>query len=193
VPDIVRGVWVPRFLVAQMLAAAAWAATGQQLVPAQSEVTFTSRQMGVPVDGRFTRFDARVTLDPKHVESGRVTISIDTGSVRFGAPETDAEVAKPAWFHVAKFGQATFESTSIKALGGGRYDVAGTLTIKGRARELVVLVTLATGTPHAVASGSFTLKRLDFALGEGEWGDTSLVANDVQVRFKLALAGLPPT
>jgi polyisoprenoid-binding protein YceI len=178
VPDIVRRVLLLRFLVAPMLAAAAWAATGQQLVPAQSEVTFTSRQMGVPVDGRFTRFDAQVTLDPKHVESGRVTISIDTGSVRFGAPETDAEVAKPAWFHVAKFGQATFESTSIKALGGGRYDVAGTLT---------------TGTPHAVASGSFTLKRLDFALGEGDWGDTSLVANDVQVRFKLALAGLPPT
>jgi hypothetical protein len=42
-----------------------------------------------------------------------------------------------------------------------------------------------------VATGSFTLKRLDFRIGEGEWTDTSLLANDVVVRLKLALAGWP--
>jgi len=42
-----------------------------------------------------------------------------------------------------------------------------------------------------VATGSFALKRLDFKVGEGDWADTSVVANDVQVRFKLTLQGLP--
>ena len=41
----------------------------QALVPAQSEVAFTSRQMGVPVDGKFTRFDAQVAFDPKKPEA----------------------------------------------------------------------------------------------------------------------------
>ena len=44
----------------------------------------------------------------------------------------------------------------------------------------------------SVASGAFTIKRLEFKIGEGDWGDTSIVANDVQVRFKLALTGLGP-
>ena len=43
---------------------------------------------------------------------------------------------------------------------------------------------------QGTASGSFTLKRLDFRLGEGEWADVSAVANEVQVRFRLQLSGL---
>jgi polyisoprenoid-binding protein YceI len=42
-----------------------------------------------------------------------------------------------------------------------------------------------------VATGSFAIKRLDFKVGEGDWADTSVVANDVQVKFKLALQGMP--
>jgi polyisoprenoid-binding protein YceI len=181
-----------RFLLAAGLLAvtAALPAWGQRLVPAQSEVAFTSRQMGVPVDGTFRRFDAQVSFDPKRPEAGRVVITVDTGSASFGAPETDAEMPKAAWFDVAKFPQARFESSVIKGLGAGRYQVAGKLTIKGQARDIVVPVTLAAAAPNTLASGSFTLKRLDFKIGDGEWSDTSLVANDVQVRFKLALSGL---
>jgi polyisoprenoid-binding protein YceI len=51
--------------------------------------------MGVPVDGKFGKFSAQIALDPKKPESGRVAFSIDTGSARFGAAETDAEVPKP--------------------------------------------------------------------------------------------------
>ena len=41
-----------------------------------------------------------------------------------------------------------------------------------------------------VATGAFLLKRLDFQLGDGDWKDTSVVANEVQVKFKLTLAGV---
>jgi hypothetical protein len=34
------------------------------------------------------------------------------------------------------------------------------------------------------------LKRLAFKIGENEWADTSMVADDVQVKFKLALTGV---
>jgi polyisoprenoid-binding protein YceI len=35
--------------------------------------------------------------------------------------------------------------------------------------------------------GSFPLKRLDYGIGSGVWGDTSVVADEVQVRFHLVL------
>jgi len=56
----------------------------------------------------------------------------------------------------------------------------------------VVPVTLTQAGGLTTATGSFVLKRLDFKIGEGEWSDTSVVANDVQVRFKLQLQGLGP-
>jgi hypothetical protein len=57
---------------------------------------------------------------------------------------------------------------------------------------LVGRVTRAPAGAPTTATGSFTLKRLDFRIGEGEWSDTSMVANDVQVKFKLALSGVNP-
>ena len=118
------------------------AAARSTLVPAQSEIVFASKQMGVPVEGRFKRFDARIVLDPRRPETGNVTITIDTGSATFGLPEPDSELPKPAWFDVGRFPQATFQSTAIKAAGEGRLEVAGTLRIKGFARDCVMPVTL---------------------------------------------------
>jgi polyisoprenoid-binding protein YceI len=54
-------------LCALLLGAArpAAAQSAAAMVAAQSEIVFTSRQMGVPVEGRFRRFEAHITLDPK--------------------------------------------------------------------------------------------------------------------------------
>lgn len=161
-----------------------------QVVAAQSEIAFTTRQMGVPVEGRFERFTAQVSIDLKRPEQGSVRFAVDTGSARFGAAETEAEVKKPVWLNVAAFPQAVFQSSAIKAVGAGRFDVAGKLTIKGLARDVTVPVQLAQAGGTGTASGAFTLKRLEFKVGDGEWSDTSLVADDVQVRFKLALNGV---
>jgi polyisoprenoid-binding protein YceI len=184
---------LPRALIAAVLGLSLTAAWSQQrLVPAQSEISFTTHQMGVPVDGKFTRFDAQFNFDPKQPEAGRIAFTIDTGSASFGAPETDAEVPKPAWLSVAKFPQATFASSAIKGLGGGKFSVAGKLTIKGASQPVTVPVSLSQAGGVSTASGTFTIKRLDFKIGEGEWADTSMVANDVQVKFKLNLTGVPP-
>ncbi|NML13770.1 YceI family protein [Azohydromonas caseinilytica] len=163
-----------------------------QLVAAQSEVAFTSRQMGVPVDGRFRRFEAQVQFDPKKPETARIALKVDLASITMGAPESEAEVVKPEWFNTAKFPQATFTSTAVKALGGNRFEVAGQFGLKGITRDIVVPVTLAAAGANTVATGSFTLKRLEHRIGEGEWADTSMVANDVAVKFKLTFSGIAP-
>lgn len=184
-------------LAAALLGAVAHPAFAQtppaaQLVASGSEITFTTRQMGVPVDGKFGQFSAQVALDPKKPETGRVAFSINTGSARFGAAEIDAEVPKDIWLDTRRHPQASFESSAIKAAGAGRFEVTGKLSIKGQTREVVVPVTLTQAGATSTASGQFSIKRLDYKVGEGDWTDTSLLANEVIVRFKLALTGLPP-
>lgn len=177
------------FLVT-LLPLLATSALAQQLLPAASEIAFTSKQMGVPVEGRFKKFEVQMNFDPKKPETGKVAFSIDTGSASMGAPEVDGELPKANWFNVAKFPKASFESNAIKPTGPGRFDVTGTLNIKGNAQTVVIPVQLAQAGGTTTATGSFFIKRLIFKIGENEWTDTSMVANDVQVKFKLALSGM---
>ena len=163
-----------------------------KVVPGQSQITFAIKEMGVPVEGRFAKWTADIAFDPRKPETGKVAFTIATGSASFGAPETDAEVPKAEWFNVAKFPNATFASTAIKAKGGGKFDVAGKLTVKGITRDVVVPIALAQAGPTTTATGAFTIKRNDFHVGEGEWTDTSQVADDVAVKFKIALTGVAP-
>ena len=162
----------------------------QALQPAQSSIQFTAKQMGVPLEGHFKKFGAQIAFDPAKLATSRIAFTVDTGSATLGSRETDAELPKPAWFNVPQFPQATFQSSSIKALGGGKFDVAGKLTIKGQSRDVTVPVTLTQSGATTTASGTLALKRLAYKIGENEWADTSMVADDVQVQFKLALTGV---
>ena len=162
----------------------------QRLVPAQSSIAFTARQMGVPLQGHFSHFDAQIAFDPAQLASSKIAFTVNTGSATLGSRETDAELPKAEWFNTARFPQATFQSSSIKALGSGKFEVAGKLSIKGQAHDVVVPVTLVQTGATTLASGTMLLKRLTYKIGDGEWADTSLVADDVQVQFKLALTGV---
>ena len=182
--------------LAVALSSAAFTAKAQPkaavLQPASSEIVFTTKQMGVPVEGKFGKFSAQIALDPKKPETGTVSFSIDTGSARFGSAELDAEVPKATWLNVPRFPQASFQSSAIKAAGPGRFDVTGKLTIKGAVHDVMVPVQLAQAGSTSTATGAFTIKRLEFKVGEAEWADTSMLANDILVRFKLVLTGLAP-
>ena len=162
----------------------------QALVPAQSAVNFEAKQMGVPLKGHFKKFDAKVAFDAAKPETSKIHFSVDMGSATMGAKETDAELPKADWFNVTKFPQATFDSSTVKALGGGKYLVDGTLTIKGSAQKVSLPVTLTQSGATTTATGTLPLKRLTFKIGDGDWKDTSMVADEVTVQFKLALTGV---
>jgi polyisoprenoid-binding protein YceI len=162
----------------------------QKLIAAQSEIAFTSRQMGVPVDGKFRTFDAQVAFDPKQPQTAKIAFTIDLASATLGSPETEAELARPDWFDTKKFPQATFQSTGVKASAPGKFDVAGKLAIKGATQDVTVPVALTQSGANTTASGMFVIKRLAFRIGDGDWKDTSMVADDVQVKFKLTLTGV---
>lgn len=172
------------------LTSQAWAQ--QSLIADQSEIKFTFKQLGVPVTGSFKTFAADIKLDPQNLDASSVEIKVDTGSATLGVPDTEAELAKKPWFDTAQFPQARFTSSSIKALGDGKYEAQGTLDIKGASAAVTVPVTLQQSNGATLATGQLPLQRLNFKVGDGEWSDTSIVGNDVNVTFKLAIDGVSP-
>lgn len=172
-------------VIAALIAVAAQAVTFTQVQPGSSRISFISRQMGVPVEGNFARFTAQLAFDPAKPEAGKARIDIDLASIDAGSKEANEEVVGKSWFNVKAFPTASFVSTSVRPLGGNRYEVRGPLSIKGKTKDAVSTFTLRQEGANGIFEGVFTLKRNDFAIGEGSWSDTSVVADEIQIRFRL--------
>ena len=178
-----------RFAIALVLAAAlpftAQAAEFNQVQADKSAINFVYQQMGVKLDGKFRKFAAKLNFDPAKPTEAKTTIDVDLASVDTGAPEGDEEVAGKPWFNTKAFPTAQFVSGPVKALGGNRYEVAGKLTIKGKTQDVIVPATFTAQGNTGVFDGAFTIRRADFSIGEGAWAKFDIVANDVQIKFRI--------
>lgn len=179
---------VPIFSLLALIATIAFPVMAQQKVVAdKSFIRFVSKQMNVPVEGKFKKFDASVTFDPKKPEATKAEFEVDLGSIDMNSTEGETEARRKPWFNVDAFPKAKFVATSVKAAGPGKFEAAGKLTIKGISQDIVTPFTLAEAGGMQTVEGGFTMKRLPFKIGEGPWADTETVADDVQVKFKFVL------
>ncbi|NJD34325.1 MAG: YceI family protein [Betaproteobacteria bacterium] len=170
-----------------------------QLQPGKSSLAFVSKQMNVPVEGSFKSFRGKLSFDPAKPAAARAELEIDLASIDAGSKDADDEVASKDWFNTKAFPVAKFVSTSVKPLGGNRYEVAGKMSIKGRTRDLSTPVTVTQQGNSATFEGSLVLMRADYDIGGGVWADFGTVANEVQIKFRLvasastAAAKKPPS
>jgi polyisoprenoid-binding protein YceI len=154
----------------------------------KSEIRFVSRQMGVNVEGTFRRWRANIVFIPGDLARSKADFDIELASIDLASDEAETEVKRGSWLDTAKFPVARFVSSAIRDLGGGKYEVAGKLTLKGITRDAVVPIALGKdASGNSVAEGSFTVKRLDYRIGDADWADPDTVANEVIVRIRMVL------
>ena len=170
-------------LAALMAVAIAAFAAPLKTDPAKSKVAAVFKQMNVPVEAPFKKFTAAIDYDAAKPDAAKATVEIDTASLDVGEPDMNKEVAKKEWFNSAQFPKATFVSTAIKAAGPGKLTVTGKLTIKGKVADVSFPLTVSTEAGKQVFDGTLPIKRLAFNVGEGEWKDTSMVADEVTIKF----------
>jgi polyisoprenoid-binding protein YceI len=154
----------------------------------KSQIGFTIKQMNVPVEGGFGRFNVKALFDTAKPEMGVFEVDLDIASIKTGSEEGDGEAMRPAWFDAKRFPKARFVSKSIKRDGAGRFTVTGDMSIKGRTLPIKVPVLLIPQRDGGwLVSGRTSLKRSQFDIGGGEWADPSVVADELEARFKLFL------
>lgn len=156
--------------------------------PATSSVGITFTQSGVPVDAAFKKFSGTVDYDPAAVAATKVQLAVDVASFDIGDAEYNKEVQKKEWFNAAQFPQATFTSSSIKALSADKLQAQGKLVIKGRSLDVSVTVAMKQDAKARTFSGVLPIKRLYFNIGEGEWKDTDALADEVAIKFTIVNA-----
>jgi polyisoprenoid-binding protein YceI len=180
-----------RFLLLAAALACIRTAAAQPLLHDRSRIDCVLRQMNVPLEGVFRQFTAQIDFNPARPESSKARIEIDTGSFDLGSAEANDEARSKPWFDARTHPKATFVATAIRALGGARYEARGALTIKGRTQEIVSPFTWREAAGGALIEGGFSIRRLQFNVGEGPWQDTGTVADEVQIRYRLALGRVP--
>jgi polyisoprenoid-binding protein YceI len=167
---------------------AAGQAGAQGVLIDKSEIRFVSKQMGVNVEGRFRKWKANIVFLPKDLGHSKADFEIDLGSIDLASEESETEVKGRLWFDAGRFPVARFATTAVRETGPDKYEVAGALTIKGVTRDALVPIAIRKDAAgNSVAEGNFTVKRLDFKIGEGEWADPGTVANEVLVRVRMVL------
>lgn len=192
-----------RKTLASLLAAAAIAvATGAPAGAAtetwtidkdHSTVSFQVRHLLTNVRGQFELFQGTVLLDSQRPEQGSVQFSIDAKSIDTDNAKRDEHLRNPDFFDVAKHPQITFASKKVVALAPNRFAVAGTLTMRGVAREVTLPVELLGtskdpwGNTRAGFATKLTLDRKDYGI---EWNKSLdeggyLLGDDVEVDIQL--------
>ncbi len=155
---------------------------------AKSSVSAVFKQMSVPVESKFKKFTAQIDYDAAKPELAKASVDIETASLDLGEAEMNKEVAKKEWFNSAQFPKASFVSTSIKPTGPGKLNVTGKLSIKGKSTDVAFPLTVKSESGRQVFEGALPIKRLTYAIGEGEWKDTSMVADEVVIKFRVTAA-----
>ncbi len=151
-----------------------------------STLGFASVFQGEKFSGRFKSFTPLLHFDPAQLAGARFDVSIDLASVDSQNSERDDGLRGADFFNVHKQAQARYVATKFRALGQGRFVADGVLSLNGVAKAVPLAFTW-TGGANPVLTGTATVHRLDFQVGTGDWADTSVLPNDVQVTTRLLL------
>lgn len=156
-----------------------------QVDAGQGEVGFSVEQDGVPFSGKFRDFGGELCRSDGGLAS--IDVWLDPASVDSGLPEVDELLLTPAFFDVESHPRVHFRSSNIDRQGM-LLVARGLLEINGIEQERAIEFRLGQQDDGSwLARGRFSLQRLRFELGTGEWGNTEYLANEVTVSFEASL------
>jgi polyisoprenoid-binding protein YceI len=175
-------------IAAEPADAASW-----NVIEDESRVEFSGNQMGVPTTGEFQSFTSEIDFDIAALTESTVSVVIDVTSVTAPYPVLAQVLKQEPWFNVADFPNATITISNISKVEDDQFNAAGTLTLRGITQPLDFAFSFTAfgpdpdraGWSRAVMTGETTVQRTTFGVGQGEWGDTSIVADDVIIRVQL--------
>lgn len=161
------------------------------LDPAHSSIEFSVRHMGfATVRGRFKDFEVDVESDDgtrlSHVEA-----VIDAGSIDTAETTRDGHLRSADFLDVERFPELRFVSTSVEAVGRGRFRVTGDLSMRGALRpvsfevEVMEPINDPFGKLRVAAEGSGRLNRKDWGLTWNQVLEAGALLVSEDVRFTL--------
>ena len=180
--------------------AAATAAETWTVDRVHSDASFQIRHLVSKVRGRFTDFEGTLKIDRARPEASSVELKIKTASIDTANQRRDDHLRSADFFDAANNPEITFKSSKVVSRGADKYDVTGTFTMRGVAREITVPVTFlgfgndGRGTEKAGFETTTALNRKDFGIVWNKALDTggAVLGDEVQVTFNIEANKVAP-
>jgi polyisoprenoid-binding protein YceI len=156
-----------------------------QITPQNSKIAFIGSKVTGSHNGSFQKFSGEVDYlgDP---EKSRVNITIDVDSITTDTADLTKHLKTADFFDVAKYPQATFVSTAIKAGGerGATHTITGNLTMHGVTKAVTFPATIAVTPDTATVDSSFSVNRKDFGINYAGAAD-NLIRDEVVLTLEI--------
>jgi cytochrome b561 len=165
----------------------AYGYSGVKSVPfgaGNSRVQFTFTVQNQVLEGMFPESTVELLLDTENPVANTLAATVSIATATTGDSQIDSTLLGSDWFDVKNHAQASFASSELIPAGEDSFAVTGSLQIKGISRELRFPLNLAHAENKSMASGSFTIDRLDFDLGKTSQPDDETVGYLVVVKFE---------
>lgn len=154
-----------------------------------SSIYFDVRHTYATVRGLFDDFSGTLMLDPDDPAASSVEFEVKVNSINTNITKRDNHLKADDFFAVKKFPVMTFKSTGVKQVKASQYLVTGNLTIKDITKKIDVPFTyygmkenpLKKGQMVAGFEADFTINRLDYKVGTGQFADMGAIGKDVRI------------
>lgn len=145
-------------------------------------IGFSVGNDGETISGSFSKWNAAILMDPDHPEGADIKVTIDVASASVGDAYKDGMLPGDEFFAVAAHPTATFAAKGAAATGPGRYRASGTLTLKGVSKPQTIRFTLSGKDATRTVTGSATVARAAFGVGNGD--SSKGLAPQVSIDFR---------
>ncbi|HET9789440.1 MAG TPA: YceI family protein [Pyrinomonadaceae bacterium] len=171
----------PRAVTNQAAPVASGPVTGEKylITPENSKIQFIGSKVTGSHNGSFGKFSGTIDYAGQP-EKSRVSITIEAASLQADDPKLTEHLKTADFFDVAKYPQATFESTEIKAGGdkGASHTVTGNLNLHGVTKSITFPATITTSPTQITVESNFSINRKDFGINYAGASD-NLIRDDV--------------
>tara|TARA_Y100001934_G_C12386373_1_gene796226 strand:+ start:12955 stop:13587 length:633 start_codon:yes stop_codon:yes gene_type:complete len=163
-----------------------------ELLTSESKIEFTGKQMGVPTSGSFSDFDTKIIFDQNNLDTSYVLVSVDLKSVETPYEILTKVVQTEDWFDIERYPKAVFESNNIKYKGNTEkysFIAHGIISLRGIKGPIDFHFNILPPSDLKQiekenlkhVQGKLIMQRTLFGVGQGDWGDTSIVDDNVEI------------
>ncbi len=151
----------------------------------QSRLTFTGTESGRAFSGNIPGFWAEISYDPAKPQEASLDVSIPLGGLTTGNATYDGEVKKSDWLAVSRLSNARYVAQGFTPIAGkpNSFTTKGELTLRETTLAVPLTFTLVVSGDTATATGSASLDRTAFGVGQGEWASGDVVGKTIGVNF----------
>ena len=173
------------FLISALSLLPAIAFCQAQWQATSGEVSFTIKNAGVTVTGRFSGLKADLLFSPDKLGSSSLKGSVEVATIKTGLDKRDKDLLEEKYFDAGKHKEIEVASVKL-AKKGAAYTGTFNVTIKGVTKQVEIPFTFTQAGGQGEFKGSFTINRRDYGVGDKSMmmADDLAVSIDVKAKKK---------